>query len=277
MAASGGVRSRGPRPAARSARPAVVFSAQDRHHLLEELIEAARKDGSVTAAALVGSMARDETDRWSDIDLALRLRPGADLLDVAATWTDLMHRLRPVADHLDVGAGPALYRVFLLRDSLQVDLSFWPHDAFGSNGEPFRLLFGTADDPVRTPAADPAELIGWAWLHALHARAAIARGRSWQALQMIDGLRDQLIALACLRHDLPPHQGRGVDRLPAPERAALLRTLPLGLGADALVQAFRAAVDLLTIEAGDAAGAPQLVDALTELRTSTRPPPTSAE
>jgi hypothetical protein len=31
---------------------------------------------------------------------------------------------------------------------------------------------------------------------------------------MLDGMRDQIIALACVRAGLPPHEGRGVDRLP---------------------------------------------------------------
>jgi hypothetical protein len=53
-----------------------------------------------------------------------------------------------------------------------------------------------------------------AWLHALHVRSALARGRHWQAVHMLDGMRDQVVALACLRHALPPAQGRGVDRLP---------------------------------------------------------------
>jgi hypothetical protein len=52
------------------------------------------------------------------------------------------------------------------------------------------------------------------WLYALHARSSIARGRALQALYMINGIRDQAVSLACLRHGLPPDQGRGADDLP---------------------------------------------------------------
>ena len=139
-----------------------MFTERDRADLLEQLIAAARADGTVSAAALVGSLAADEGDRFSDIDLALRLRPGTEPSDAAEVWTARVEALRPLAGHLDVQAGPALFRVLLLADSLQVDLSFWPHEAFASTGGPFRLLFGeTAPvQPVEEPEVEV--VVGWA-------------------------------------------------------------------------------------------------------------------
>jgi hypothetical protein len=55
------------------------------------------------------------------------------------------------------------------------------------------------------------ELIGWAWLYGLHARSSIARARPWRAAYMISGMRDQLLALASLRHGLPAREARGSD------------------------------------------------------------------
>lgn len=43
------------------------------------------------------------------------------------------------------------------------------------------------------------DLIGIGWLHAVHARSSIARGRLWQAEYMIRGLREYTYALACAR------------------------------------------------------------------------------
>lgn len=251
-----------------------MFSEADRAELLEELICAARGDASVVAAAVVGSVARGEVDRWSDIDLALRLKPGLDPFEVALSWTELVGRLVPLTDHLDVWAGPALYRVFLLENSLQVDLSFWPYETFASTGEPFDVLFGEAADPKPTEAPDLSVLIGWAWLYALHARSAIARGRNWQALQMIDGLRGQLAALACVRHGLPPYEGRGVDRLPEAERAALLPIVPVAVEGQELARAFRAAAARLLLEAGhvDERLGCRLAPALEMLQRTALPP-----
>ncbi|WP_375425713.1 nucleotidyltransferase domain-containing protein [uncultured Friedmanniella sp.] len=226
-----------------------MFTTAARERLLVDLVARARAEPSVTAAALVGSAARDETDRWSDIDLALRLEPGSDPSVAADAWTTQLGELAEVADHLDVWAGPVLYRVFLLRDSLQVDLSFAPAGRFASTGEPFALLFGSADPAPPIVGPDPGQLIGWAWLYALHTRSALARGRSWQALQMLDGLRAQLVSLACLRHGLPSHRGRGVDQLPASVLAGLAPTLAARPDHAVLAEAFAAATALLLAEA----------------------------
>lgn len=78
-----------------------------------------------------------------------------------------------------------------------------------------RLLFGSAAESRGDEGLAPEHLVGLGWLYGLHARSAIARGRLWQAVLMLDGIRDQLIALKCLRHGLNPYQGRGVDQLPA--------------------------------------------------------------
>lgn len=198
-----------------------MFTPGERDALKAALIEWARTDPDVNAAAVLGSAALGAEDRWSDIDLALRLRPGADHDQVIERWTAAMITEHGAVDRLDVRAAGALYRVFLLASSLQVDLSFWPADAFRPHGPAFRLIFGEAlagEDPV---PPEPERLIGLGWLYALHVRSALARGRPWQAVIMLDQFREQLIQLACLRYDLPAQQGRGVDRLPAPFLATL--------------------------------------------------------
>src|SRR5258708_8420814 len=117
--------------------------------------------------------------------------------------------------HVDVPFGAAVYRVFLLQSSLQVDLAFAPAAEFGARGPSFRLLFGVASElpHISPPVAD--SLIGLAWLYAIHARSCIARGKLWQGEYMVSGVRDDVLSLACLRHGLPAAQGRGTDRLPA--------------------------------------------------------------
>lgn len=111
--------------------------------------------------------------------------------------------------YLKYAAG-ILYRVLLLENSLQVDLSFWPDDQFRATEPGFKIVFGEANAPTTPPVSDPERLAGMGWLYALHARSAIARGRPWQAVLMLDGIRDQIISLLCVRHGLNPHQGRGV-------------------------------------------------------------------
>lgn len=191
-----------------------MYTPDERAALLASLVAAARADPQVTAAATIGSAAVGADDEWSDIDLALGLIDGVQPARAAESWTAELYAQHGAVHHLDVWSGPALYRVFLLGSTLQVDLSLWPHGAFRAIGPAFRLIFGEAerrDDPA--PAVVE-QIAGMGWLYALHVRSALARGRRWQAVHMLDGLRDQIIALACLRHGLPTAQGRGVDRLP---------------------------------------------------------------
>ncbi len=225
-----------------------VFSTRERDNLRDRLIAAARDDERIAAAALVGSSASAAEDAWSDIDLALRLSDGLQANDVAGDWTTRMYDRAGAVDHLDVWSGTTLFRVFLLDSSLQVDLSFWAFDTFAATGSPFRLLFGEANEPQQSCATAPGALVGMGWLYALHARSSLARGRTLQALYMINGVRDQVVALACLRHDLPAHQGRGVDDLPAGLRQIIEETLVRELGESELRRAFAAALSALLDE-----------------------------
>jgi len=228
---------------------ACVFSVAEREALRDRLVVAARSDDRITAAAVVGSGASHGEDAWSDIDLALRLADGLRPEDVATEWTTRMYDRAGAVDHVDVWSGRTLYRVFLLSSSLQVDVSFWPGDAFAARGTSFRLLFGESNSPrpARSPASET--LIGMGWLYALHARSSIARGRALQALYMIDCVRDQVVALACLRHGLPAWEGRGVDDLPAGLRQRLAETLVRDLSRQELCRAFTASVRALLREA----------------------------
>jgi len=257
-----------------------VFSEQERDDICHRLVAAARTDDRIAAAAVVGSAALDRTDQWSDIDLALRLASGLEPADVASTWTGRMYEDYGAVDHLDMWSGSTLFRVFLLSSSLQVDLSFWASDTFAPSGESFRLLFGEANEATVAPPAMPGTLIGMGWLYALHARSSIARGRNLQALYMVNGVRDHVVALACLRYGLPAHQGRGVDALPAEVRETVAETVVRELEHSELSRAFAHAITALLDEAErvDSALASRLGDPARELvRTAAIPPDEPAE
>jgi hypothetical protein len=237
-----------------------VFSVEDRAALRDALIDDARRDASISGVALTGSSSTGAEDRWSDIDLAFGVASGANRAALIAEWTERMYRDHDAVHHTDVMAGAALFRVFLLRNTLQVDLAFWPESEFGPIASTFKLVSGTARERPAFPGPSAEPLIGMAWLHALHARSCIARGKLWQAEYMISGLRDHVLALACLRHGVPAVQGRGMDSLPAdvttPVATALVRSLEVA----ELRRAFTSACELLHAEneAVDAALAARL-------------------
>lgn len=124
----------------------------------------AKADECVAAAASLGSAARGELDRWSDIDLALRLIPGVETDGVADAWTARVAQTEQVVDHLDIRASGALYRVLLLASSLQIDLSFWPHDQPLGGGLPVVVLFGEVPVAAAEPTGgldESRSLSGW--------------------------------------------------------------------------------------------------------------------
>jgi len=244
-----------------------VFTPEEREQLRDTLISAARADERIAGAALTGSGSLGAEDRWSDVDLALGIAAGADVAVVIADWTHLMYRDHRALDHLDMTSGATVYRVFLLASTLQVDIAFAPAAEFGPTGPTFRLLFGrAAERPVPGPPA-ATEFIGLGWLYALHARSSIARDRAWQAEYMISGVRDHVLALACLRHGVSPYQGRGMDRLPAEVTAGAAGALVRSLDAGELNRAFRAVTQALLAEIALADGdlAARLAGPLEEL------------
>jgi hypothetical protein len=225
-----------------------MFTPDDRAGLRASLLRHAASDSRISGAALTGSAAADAEDRWSDIDLAFGIADPAQLSEVLSDFTSLMYGAYHAIHHTDVHAGPWLYRVFFLADTLQVDLAFVPATEFRALSPAFRLISGAANDPRPAPPADPASLIGLAWLYALHARSALARQKLWQAEYMISGVRDHALALACLRHNLPAVHARGTDHLPPEITAPFEPTLVTRLDHPDLSRAFRAAIDALLAE-----------------------------
>jgi hypothetical protein len=231
-----------------------LFTPDERERLRTELVSQARSDNRICAAAHTGSASVGREDRWSDIDLALCVKDDAEIASVIDQWTGRMYRDYGAVAHHDVRRGATLFRVFMLENTLQVDLAFWSSAEFGAIAPTFRLAFGTANERPFLPPATPSEFIGMAWLHALHVRSSVCRGRRWQAEYMLSGMRDNVLALACLRHGLPVREARGVDDLPRAVTSPLEKTLVSTLDTADIKSAFAATTAALLDEI-------QLVDA----------------
>lgn len=226
-----------------------VFTPANRSRLRDSLVALARQDGDVVGAALVGSAARGAEDEWSDIDLVLQLARHADETAVVDRFSRWIDAEEGTADTLDVMAAGVRYRVFLLTSSLQVDISFWPHDEFrATTDEGFQLIFGSANPPTTPAGPDLNGTMGLGWLYALHARSALARGKLWQAATMLDDLRNQILALACARHDLNAWHGREIDQLPANELAEIAPARPAEVTSEALAAALDTSIGLFLAE-----------------------------
>ena len=195
-----------------------MFTVEQRDALREHVLQLAEEDERVVAGAAVGSLAVDGGgDRFSDLDLTFGIADDAPVAEVLDDWTGTLIGKRDAVHLADLERGPTIYRVFLLPDALQFDLSMTPAAEFRPAGPRFRLLFGetAAGDYKGSTPPVAHDLFGWGVIYALHARACIERRRVWQAEHYVGAVRDHALSLACLREGLPAVQARGYDDLSA--------------------------------------------------------------
>src|SRR5437867_7265559 len=224
-----------------------MFTVEERDLVRNRIVQMSRADPRLVGGALVGSTAGGGGDRWSDLDLTFGLADGAAIDDVLADRTArLLNEFQAV--HLfDLPHLSTIYRVFLLSNNLQVDLSFTPGNKFLGKGLKFDLLFGNALEREPAKLASAEQTFGLAVVYLLHAHACIARARMWEAEYCIGAARDQALSLACLHRGLKTSYGRGFDDLPPetlePVTGALVGSLEktqliraLGRSVDALLQ-----------------------------------------
>jgi hypothetical protein len=237
-----------------------VFTVEQRDALRERVLRLAEEDDRVVAGAAVGSLAWDDGDRFSDLDLAFGVVDHAPVDEVLDDWTIRLFEELGAVRLADLERRPTVYRVFLLPEALQLDLSMTPAARFRPAGPRFRLLFGetaAGESDVPTPSgalfiptpAVAGDLFGWGVIYALHARACIERRRLWQAEHYVGSVRDHALSLACLRHGLPAVQGRRYDDLPA-ETLARFADAHVGTLEPAALRAALAAAVLALMDEG---------------------------
>jgi hypothetical protein len=240
-----------------------VFTVEQRDALSERVLRLAADDDRVVAGAAVGSLAVDGGDRFSDLDLAFGIADGVPVTKVLGDWTTTLVDELGAVQLCDLEHGPTTYRVFLLPDALQFDLSMTPAAQFRAAGPRFRLLFGrtAAGRPagpaptgglfIQTPPV-PGDIFGWGVIYALHTRACIQRHRLWQAEHYVGAVRDHALAMTCLRQGLPAVQARGYDDLSADTFARFEGAHVDAVEPDALRRALAASVLALMGEGAEA-------------------------
>ena len=231
-----------------------MFTVEQRDALREHLLRLAEGDERVIAGAAVGSLAVDSGDRFSDLDLTFAIADAVPVAEVLDAWTRTLAQELGAVHLVDLVRSPTIYRVFLLPDALQFDLSMTPAAQFRPAGPRFRLLFGeiAAGEPEIPASPDVAGLFGWGVIYALHARACIERGRVWQAEHYVGAVRDRALTLACLREGLPAEQAHGYDDLPAETLARFEAAHVRDVEPDALRTALAASVHALIRAGGEA-------------------------
>src|SRR3984885_61955 len=237
-----------------------VFTVDERNRVRDRILEIAKSDERIVAGAVVGSLATDEGDRWSDLDLTFAVSPENQTLDVLDRLTTPLVREFSAVPLFDLPHRESVFRVLLLQGCLQVDLSVTPASSFGPNGPKFKRLFGDYKENPAIPDPPAGQLLGYAAHHAVRARFCIERGRFWQAEYWISGARDYTLSLACLQGNLSPHYGRGFDQLPAEIQLQAQQALVKSLDRAELMRALACVVEGLLHEARQITGNPAEVE-----------------
>ena len=224
-----------------------MFTLEERDRVRDRIIEVAKADPRIVSGAMVGSLIGSSWggDRWSDLDLTFALDDGVLLDEVLTDWTSPLAAEFGAVHLFDLPHLSTLYRVFLLRGNLQVDLSFTPKADFGGRGPKFKLLWGKAVETKWTPPPSAKELFGEAVHYLVRARICIERGKLWQAMYLINDARNFVLSLECVRRGLPALYGRGFDNLPKEFLQPFTETLVSSLDRHHLLNAMSRILDEL--------------------------------
>lgn len=227
-----------------------IFSLGQRDAVRDRVLELASGDERIVAGAVIGSLAQDGGDRWSDLDLTFGVKDETPLMEVLDTMSSRIVDEFSGVQLFDLESGTAIYRVFLLPGCLQFDLSLAPASAFTLIGSKVELLFGEAKRAEPSPAS-PEKDFGYAVHHLVRARFCIERDRPWQAEYWLSGARDLALSIACQHDNLNGGHGRGFDQLPEATLGTARDAIVRSLDRDELRRALRATVELLLVQGAD--------------------------
>lgn len=203
------------------------------------LIAACRSDERVRAAWLEGSLARDEADDWSDIDLHVRVAEESSF--DAAIW--LQNRFALVL--LDRVPGLSTTYIALTPEWVHIDLTVESRDEPPSADEPRIMLLDRRESPpagavqpVDAPLFSVADARVFLYLMGVGV-AAQARGDAIAHAQTVTALRDRhLLPVLLAENGQHARQAKRLGRLlTAEQRAALAAIPPIGLDGHALLAA----------------------------------------
>src|SRR6187397_3615175 len=112
----------------------LLFTVEDRERARQRVLDLAATDARVVAGAVVGSLALGDGDRFSDLDLTFAVADGVPVAEVLDDWTRTLRHESGAVQLVDLERAPTIYRVFLLQDALQFDLSLTPAARFAPAG-----------------------------------------------------------------------------------------------------------------------------------------------
>ena len=190
-----------------------MYSKEYRNKVQSSIITFAKADVRIIDCAIVGSESIEKNDEWSDIDLTFGVSAEAEIPKILLGWNELMAKNFKANVLFDLAFRESIYRVYLLPNALQVDLSFTPTEHFGAITEKFKLIFGKEKARNSKPIPKLKTIFGYAVLYALKTRCSIEREKFWQAHYLLEKFKENIMTMKCLSENLNPFDGRDYDNL----------------------------------------------------------------
>jgi predicted nucleotidyltransferase len=141
-----------------------LFTSEERERTAKKVSDLLETDTRIDALVLVGSLASNTGDHWSDIDLDAVISDGVDHGAMASDWVQEIKRQLPVLHHYATAFGETYVRGFLLDNLLELDLALTPQSEFAVWG-PATIVFdrsGKSTAAVQVPVTWPPSSPGWA-------------------------------------------------------------------------------------------------------------------
>lgn len=226
-----------------------MYSIQDRNYVQNLIIELSKNDTRITDCAIVGSESVGENDKFSDIDLTFGVKNDINISQILNEWNDLMSERFDANVLFDLPYEESIYRVYLLPNALQVDLSFTPHKNFGAITTRFKLLFGQSSEREQKRPPELPNVFGYCVLYALKSRCSTERKKYRQSFHYLNELRNNLMILKCLTLKTNPFDGRSYDELPISFLNKIKRTLAKDVKQSDLNNSLKNLTTILTEEA----------------------------
>jgi predicted nucleotidyltransferase len=216
--------------------------------VIARLVESCAADDRVAALFLGGSLARDEADKYSDIDLCVIVRDEA-YGDVIAGRDTFVRAIGEPLFLEDFGNGNMAF--VILVDGTELEFNYFAEsDLDAIRSGPHRVLLDK--DGILTNRAFPLpetdraaqvealrEILLWFWHDAGHFTTAIGRGQLWWAAGQLEQLRGICVNLVRIQQggELEDEPYWKLDREIATKSLGALRSTFVPMERDALLRA----------------------------------------
>ncbi len=238
-----------------------LFTPERRQEVLDDLIMFFRADDDIAGLVLVGADTPTVAvnDPYGGLWLRVVLKNGAVFPSVYTKWRKRLYHVLPAAYLYDETLEPDQVQLHLLLDDyLEISLLFTRLVDLRAVRKPWCVLFdqteakdirptleATQDEQrVSAPVRTYQELMQRSWQPIVRCVAALKRGETWRALHMLDQVRDAMIQIAAINHNLEARGYAEVDQLPEMFLVRLRHTLPTDSSEVAIRRALRMTLQL---------------------------------